>query len=359
MTEIIILIYFANIQSTMKRILYPVDQGKLSIGDDNVKRMNKKTTTKWESLDPLEMATKLAVMAREEDDTKTSSLTLLERRSLPPLRIDTTFLSSETPNVPPMPDHIRNMTVENHDITESSYLKSSMTTHSTTRSMRSKGEDGPWDPSFLLKHNPDQLAARTAVQHLSTLARQFESMECFEEYLSSYERVKTHLLDKSNFIYKSKSSRHEKSKCFEKLYSSVIDQMSALITMTKNASGDRENHFLDENRLTMPRTDRNEINVVSGEYSKKDFTEFMNNWLKENWTNPYPDDDGLAEIAAMNGTSPTIVSNWLINARTRKWRPAIVKAYETGRAADMLKDDSINIFDGKPVRTERVNIVQP
>jgi hypothetical protein len=44
------------------------------------------------------------------------------------------------------------------------------------------------------------------------------------------------------------------------------------------------------------------------------------------------------------------VSNWLINARTRKWRPSIIKAYEMERPADLLLEDSINIFCGKSVR---------
>ena len=87
------------------------------------------------------------------------------------------------------------------------------------------------------------------------------------------------------------------------------------------------------------------------ECSKKDFSEVMNNWLRENWTNPYPDDDGLNEISVLTGCTPTVVSNWLINARTRKWRPAIVKASENGRPASLLQEDSINIFDGKPLRS--------
>ena len=90
--------------------------------------------------------------------------------------------------------------------------------------------------------------------------------------------------------------------------------------------------------------------AYKGEYSKKDFADYMNHWLRDNWTNPYPDDDGLAEIAEECGTTPTVVSNWLINARTRKWRPAIVKAYDLGRPADLLEEDAINLFDGNALR---------
>lgn len=73
----------------------------------------------------------------------------------------------------------------------------------------------------------------------------------------------------------------------------------------------------------------------------------MTNWLRENWTNPYPDEMGVAVMANECGTSPSVVSNWLINARTRKWRPAIKKAYLLHRTADHLLEDSMDIFDGK------------
>ncbi|MFN9979583.1 MAG: hypothetical protein ACK53Y_06710, partial [bacterium] len=50
------------------------------------------------------------------------------------------------------------------------------------------------------------------------------------------------------------------------------------------------------------------------------------------------------------GASKTVVNNWLINSRTRKWRPAIAKACALGRPTTLLKEDSIHIFDGKPVQ---------
>jgi len=84
--------------------------------------------------------------------------------------------------------------------------------------------------------------------------------------------------------------------------------------------------------------------------SKQEFAAFMTQWLRANWTNPYPDDQGLAEMAAHCGTTVQVISNWLINARTRKWRPAIIKATELGRPSDLLLEDSINLFEGKPVR---------
>jgi hypothetical protein len=88
----------------------------------------------------------------------------------------------------------------------------------------------------------------------------------------------------------------------------------------------------------------------SHEYSKKKLAEYMTNWLRENWINPYPDEAGLSEMARECGASKTVVNNWLINSRTRKWRPAIAKACALGRPTFLLKEDSIHIFDGKPVQ---------
>jgi hypothetical protein len=104
-------------------------------------------------------------------------------------------------------------------------------------------------------------------------------------------------------------------------------------------------------KMTQMTTDGKLTTSPNGECSKKDFSEVMNNWLRQNWTNPYPDDEGLMQIANSCGCHPSVVSNWLINARTRKWRPAIVKAFENKRPASYLHEDSMNIFDGKPLRS--------
>lgn len=84
--------------------------------------------------------------------------------------------------------------------------------------------------------------------------------------------------------------------------------------------------------------------------TKQELGKYMTSWLRANFTNPYPDDEGLIQMANHCGTTNQVISNWLINARTRKWRPAIIKATELGRPSDMLLEDSMNIFDGKPVR---------
>jgi Homeobox KN domain len=86
-----------------------------------------------------------------------------------------------------------------------------------------------------------------------------------------------------------------------------------------------------------------------GDIGKRDFSHYMTKWLSENWTNPYPDEDGLDQIASDCKTTKTVMSNWLINARTRKWRPAIVDACKLRRPARLLGKDSLAIFAGQDV----------
>ena len=92
------------------------------------------------------------------------------------------------------------------------------------------------------------------------------------------------------------------------------------------------------------------VTSMSNMSKKQELSKYMTKWLHDNWTNPYPDDSALQQMSRECGSTTTVVSNWLINARTRKWRPAIVKAYDMNRPAAMLLEDSINIFSGKPVR---------
>ncbi len=350
----------------MKRILFPFDTAEESTNDTR--------GASWVGLDPLEMATKLAALV-EGKTTTPSTPTLIERRSLPPLQIDTAFLSTENPNLPEVPNGIRNVDIEEYDSTERSYLQSPEHRKAMSSLQGKRGRAEPytyrdeesesklcvWDPSFLLKYNPDHFTSRYAVQQLSALSKELAITEGCDGCNSSYQRIKDRLLEESRFINSSSKSQNEKVQCFSQLYSSAIQQMQALIEMASKKNNESDvvpRNFHDSgDEETQSEDNSSVVGISRGEYSKRDFTDYMNNWLKENWTNPYPDDEGLATIAAINGTSPTTVSNWLINARTRKWRPAIVKAYESGAQADNLREDSMKSFDDNNIG--KVNIVQP
>ena len=122
----------------------------------------------------------------------------------------------------------------------------------------------------------------------------------------------------------------------EKLYQEVIRKLQALIDLSNKLAVQDEDkpHSYASLKLAV---------------GKQDLTKHMTNWLRENWANPYPDEVTLQKLAKECGSSPAVVGNWLINARTRKWRPAIIKAYEMNRPANLLLQDAINIFNGRPM----------
>ena len=109
------------------------------------------------------------------------------------------------------------------------------------------------------------------------------------------------------------------------------------------------------------------------------FQNSMNFWLRMNWCNPFPDDLMNAHLArflvdngcvplttkdvkALEGLSPVEydkmmmklatdkVSNFLVNTRTRKWRPSLFQAFDLRRPAGLLLEDSIRIYEEKELR---------
>ena len=106
------------------------------------------------------------------------------------------------------------------------------------------------------------------------------------------------------------------------------------------------------------------------------FKEEMTMWLRKNWSNPYTDETTLHCLAnkliylgcislgeettaflSPTECAETLVSvtkekvrTWLMNMRTRHWRRCLREACENRRPAAILIEDSICIFDGKPLR---------
>eukprot|EP00957_Ditylum_brightwellii_P212152 15367022-Ditylum_brightwellii.AAC.1 len=212
-------------------------------------------------------------------------------------------------------------------------------------------------------------------QQLLSLASALESSAYYKEYLTSYRRVRGefemglqyiyHILMESSLHSSSSSSslslparenNHDLEAFCLSLCNNTIQKMKTLTELASSSSYVEENdlphHLLPTKAefgvdCTSPRPT---LPPKEKKFSKKEFANYMNHWLRSNWTNPYPDDEGLQEMASDCGTTTAVVSNWLINARTRKWRPAIVKAYKLNRPADYLKEDAIAIFDGRPVQ---------
>jgi hypothetical protein len=400
----------------MKQILFPL-------------KTNPSTNTemKWEAMDPLSFAEYITRHLKESAETRnlpnnntatttttttttTNNTTLAQRRGKPPLQINTDFLSLDLtmPNVPPSPPHSPNtvgtfppnlvskvlkdyhqespepilllptdmdMNMENHNHRKRPISKIFLPTivPNDEDLEEDQGEGTPWNPNFLILHNPhDTATAQHITKELQDLTQHLESMPHYRDCISSYKRFQLELFRNSKELFHSQQSVQDKTTKFNQLYSDALLHVKALISMAQNlqhyptkaslvtkshphdnddTAGQNNHLHLSKQTTTDDDAPKDHLHRTTPKtYNKKDFTQVMNQWLVDNWTNPYPDDEGIASLAEINGTTPTIVSNWLINARTRKWRPAIVKAYEAGRPADLLKEDSIRIFQRKPLR---------
>jgi hypothetical protein len=173
------------------------------------------------------------------------------------------------------------------------------------------------------------------VDRIRCLIITVESRPNFPSLKLPYERTRDHFTDSFARIGNTTPANDEMH--LEKLFEEVISKLQALIDLSNKLAiqDEDEPHGCASPKLVL---------------RKQDLTKYMTDWLRDNWANPYPDEVTLQKMAEECGSSPTVVGNWLINARTRKWRPAIVKAFDMNRPADLLLEDSINIFSGRPVR---------
>ena len=126
------------------------------------------------------------------------------------------------------------------------------------------------------------------------------------------------------------------------LYDQTIHKLNSVISKhhKKQLGGEQKDSFPMSSKQEAP----------PGPMQKQELAVYMTEWLIKNWINPYPDDEGLKEMATHCGVTTQVISNWLINARTRKWRPALQQACNMERPSSLLLEDSLNIFKGNPLR---------
>lgn len=194
-----------------------------------------------------------------------------------------------------------------------------------------------------ISHNQQQNNVEKLQDHPSIMIQKRFLLD--QLYKEAIEHVRILLIDARSMQAKETPTESEITSSF--FNNKVSDQSNCSVSTVLNSESDgaSSNNEQKDSGYTP-----NENSDISQECTKKKIAEYMTNWLRGNWINPYPDEAGLSEMAKACGTSKTVVNNWLINSRTRKWRPAIAKAYELGRPTVLLKEDSIHIFDGKPVR---------
>jgi hypothetical protein len=187
-----------------------------------------------------------------------------------------------------------------------------------------------WD-FYFLERTP-------SVERIRLLVLTVESQPNFFKLKLPYERTRDHFAYSVGYIRTYDPNARVN---LDRLYHESIHKLIALVDLAEKLEAEEKR--------------RKEWEGVSQELPC-DLGDYMTNWLGENWINPYPDETVLQTLARDCGTTPTVVSNWLINARTRKWRPAIKQAFDLNRPAEFLLEDSINIFLGTPIRTPESNV---
>jgi hypothetical protein len=190
-----------------------------------------------------------------------------------------------------------------------------------------------WDFSFLER--------APLVESIRFLVLTVESQPNFFKLKLPYERTRDHFAYSIGYIRTYDPNARVQ---LDKLYHETIHKLNALIDLSEKLEAEEKR--------------RKESKGVSQELPCADMGEYLTDWLGKNFINPYPDETVLQKMARDCGTTPTVVSNWLINARTRKWRPAIMQAFDLNRPADVLLEDSINIFLGTPIRKLESHLLQ-
>jgi len=220
-----------------------------------------------------------------------------------------------------------------------------------------------WDVSYLQQRD---CLAWMYTPRLNKLAVQLESMHDNNNSnndnnhvdLAMYQMIQTRLefifgRILGQFPYGTSTEHGEIRFLLDTLYGETIRKLEELIVQAHNSSQSTAVASNPSKKKNIGANTSPGALPTGPPLKKKEFGKYMSAWLRENWTNPYPDEDGMDEIARDCGVTAAVVSNWLINARTRKWRPAIVKATELDRPSELLLEDSINIFEGKPIRDLR------
>lgn len=72
-------------------------------------------------------------------------------------------------------------------------------------------------------------------------------------------------------------------------------------------------------------------------------------WLFSNFSNPYPDGGDKRRLISQTGLSMTQINNWLINARSRVWKPTVeIMSGERVRTEMTSKEDRCFDFKNEP-----------
>lgn len=178
------------------------------------------------------------------------------------------------------------------------------------------------------------------VERIRLLVLAVEGHAKFMEMKPAFEQIRDHF---TFSLSKCHSSEH-----FEMLCRETIDRLqSLLVLLVKNLN---DGNTIGSTQST-PRTSNGNVRSSPGTPNRASFHNHMNNWLRANWINPYPDEAVSHQLAYETGETLHVVNTWLVNARSRRWRPAVLKAFELNRPSELLWEDSVALFEDKPLRS--------
>lgn len=210
-----------------------------------------------------------------------------------------------------------------------------------------------WDLSFLQKY--DHFVGECILK-IKSLAFHLESLlpnECVGSQYHIIQLCLQYTVERITRQWQNgTSAEHDDANILHTLCMNTIRKLERILDTAHQSpsSASRDDQMQDEiieqdlvdddERMPPPRTS----------VSKRDFTLYMMDWLRENFTNPFPDEKVLSEISRSCNVTPAVINNWLINQRTRKWRKSINMALGLkDRPSCLLLHDSVHFFDGLSV----------
>lgn len=180
-----------------------------------------------------------------------------------------------------------------------------------------------------------------SVERIRALVLAIEGQPKFLEMKSTLEQTRDHFTFSLSQLKAYHGGQYVES--FELLCQGTIDRLQSILVLL--VKGHDTSPI-----MTTPITCTGETRSSPATANKEAFQLHMNNWLRANWFNPYPDEAVSHQLAYETGENVHVVNTWLVNARSRRWRPSILKAFELNRPSEFLLEDSINIFEAKQVR---------
>lgn len=254
---------------------------------------------------------------------------------------DKKSMSKESPNVHVMSNNENNYTQRTHlygvedantDIPQGNKRKRKFS------DVHVEGEEpGSWNLDILrglsshqghTERSPrEQIYLNAAMKQIENLVIKVEGRHNYKVCIPSYYRLRDWVNGECSAIQHSNFSGLDKMKEVIRIYASTIEQLNVLLTS-----------------ITQQLTSEPNDDSMTIKYST-----ILYKWLKENWTNPFPDDIDATEMVRIIGRTHDQIQTWLCNNRSRRWNAAMYASLERVSqgeiSAAQMKEDSLGLVD--------------